>query len=174
MKRLVIFSIFCALSLIIGGCSAPDQYPWIPWYTFRGHCYLKMNIAVSSLPDQAEVFVNGDYKGVTPHSLVYETASYIAGEKRKLPAAINSNAQFETRDTEFLEKTTIEIMVVKQGYKPMEKTIIIEDNFPSDTLDHERRYEKSIRLTYYLKEQGWFNPGQGKVESEIEEPEASQ
>lgn len=173
MKRLVIFSIFCALSLIIGGCSAPDQYPWIPWYTFRGHCYLKMNIAVSSLPDQAEVFVNGDYKGVTPYSLVYETISYIAGEKRKLPASLDGNAQFETRDTQFLEKTPIEIMVVKQGYKPMKKIIIMEDNFPSEVLDHERRYEKSMRLTYYLKEQGWFNPGGGKVKSEIEQEETS-
>ena len=173
MKKLTIFSILCAAFLMSGGCSAPDQYTWIPWYAFRGHCYLKMNIAVSSLPTEAKVFVNGVYKGTTPYTFVYETAPYIAGEKRKLPDFQDGSVQYETRDTKFLEETKIEIMVVKQGYKTRKKTIIMEDNFPSETLDHEKRYEKSLRLTYYLKEQGWFSPGQGKVESELEQTEPS-
>ncbi len=165
--------ILCAAFLMICSCSAPDQYPWIPWYTFRGHCYLKMNITVSSLPAQAKVFVNGAYKGTTPHTFVYETAPYIAGEKRKLPAVQGGSVQFETRDTEFLEETNIEIMVVKQGYKPVKKTIIMEDNFPSDALDHEKKYGKSLRLTCYLKEQGWFNLGRATVESVLEQPQTS-
>ena len=173
MKRLTVSYILCAAFLIIGSCSAPDQYTWIPWYAFRGHCYLKMNIAVSSLPSEAKVFVNDVYKGTTPCTFVYETAPYIAGEKRKLPVPQDGSVQYETRNTEFLEETKIEIMVVKQGYKTMKETIIMEDNFPSDALDHERKYERSIRQTFYLKEQGWFNPGQGKVESELEQPETS-
>jgi hypothetical protein len=173
MRRLTILIILWAVFSVIGGCSAPDQYTWIPWYAFRGHCYLKMNITVSSLPGEAKVFINGAYQGTTPHTFVHEAASYIAGEKRKLPAVQDGSVRFETRDTEFLGETQIEIMVVMQGYKPMRKTIIMEDNFPSEALDHERRYEKSIRLTYYLREEGWFNTGKGKVEFEIEQPETS-
>ena len=153
MKKLLLFYILSSAALMIVGCSSPDQYEWIPWYTFRGHCYLELNIAVDSQPADAKVFINGCYKGNTPNSFVYESAPYIAGEKRKIPVPQNGSVRFETRDTEFLKKTKIEIMVMKQGYKSMKKTIIMEDNFPSDALDHEKKYEKSIRLTYSLKKQ---------------------
>ena len=140
---------------LLSGCSGPDQYEWIPWYQFRGYCYLKMNLTVDSQPADAKVFINGVYEGNTPYSFVHESAPHIAGDKRKLTMPQNGSIQYETRKTQFLEETQIEIKVVKQGYKPIIKTITIEDYFRVDSLDHEQTYEKSIKLTYELKKQGW-------------------
>jgi hypothetical protein len=154
--------------LLLSGCSGPDQYEWIPWYQFRGYCYLKLNLSVDSQPQNAKVFINGVYEGNTPYSYVYESALHIAGEKRKLTMPQDGSIQYETRKTDFLGETQIEIMVVKQGYKPKSKIITIEDYFRSDSLDHEQSYNKSIKMTYHLKKQGWSIFGHGKVDSVIE------
>lgn len=154
--------------LILSGCSGPDQYEWIPWYQFRGYCYLKLNIDIESQPSDAKVFINGVYEGITPYSYIFESAPHISGEKRKLTIPHDNSIQYETRKTKFLGETQIEIMVVKQGYKPEKKAITIEDYFRSDSLDHEQSYNKSIKMTYHLKKQGWSIFSDGKVESDIE------
>lgn len=153
MKRTCNFFIFIMLILTVSGCSAPEKYKWIPWYEFRGHCYLKLHISVESLPDGAEVFVDGVEKGITPCSYIYESTRYIQGEKRELPMPEDGSSFFETRETEFLGETEIEIKITKQGFKPVNKTFILEDYFLSDSLDHKRIYEKSLKLSYDLKKQ---------------------
>jgi hypothetical protein len=169
MNKVTNYLIFIiAGMLLLSGCSGPDQYEWIPWYKFRGYCYLKLNLRVDSQPADAKVFINGVYEGTTPYSFVYESAPHIAGEKRKLTMPQDGSIQYQTRKTQFLGESDIEIMVVKQGYKPRKKTITIEDYFRSDSLDHEQTYAKSIKLTYHLKKQGWSIFRRGKVESDID------
>ena len=165
MRKLIILCILGSTFFMTGGCSAPDQYKWIPWYEFRGHCYLTMNITVDSLPAEAKVFVDGTDRGTTPYTLVLESAPYIAGEKRKLTIPQDGSILYATRMTKFLGKTKTEIMVVKDGYKPVKETITLEDYFRSDSLDHEKKYKKAVRLTYSLKEKGWSIFSRGKVKS---------
>ncbi len=153
MNRICIFYIVVMFVLAAAGCSAPDQYPWIPWHDFQGHCTLKLNIAVETVPDGAEVLVDGDRKGTTPCSFVYEATQYIRGEKRGLPRPEEKNPVFETRETEFLGETVLEIVLSKQGFKPVSKALILEDYFLSDSLDHRNTYEKSLKLSYKLKEE---------------------
>ncbi|HHO75051.1 MAG TPA: PEGA domain-containing protein, partial [Deltaproteobacteria bacterium] len=153
MNRRCIYFAVIMLVLTAAGCTAPDEYKWIPWYEFRGHCYLKLHISVESLPDEAEVFIDGVSKGTTPCSFVYESTRYIKGEKRKLPMPDGGSSFFETRETGFLGETEIEIKITKQGFKPVNKTLILEDYFLSDSLDHKKIYEKSLKLSYTLKKQ---------------------
>jgi len=152
MNRICILYVALMLILATAGCSAPDQYPWIPWYDFQGHCTLKLNISVETAPEGAEVLIDGDIKGITPCSFVYEATQYIRGEKRGLPRPVEKSPVFETRDTEFLGENEIEIILSKQGFKPVSKTLILEDYFLSDSLDHRNTYERSLKLSYKLKE----------------------
>ncbi len=173
MKTTVLNSVLIVLVLMLGGCSAPDQYGWIPWQDFRGHCALEMTITIDSQPPDAEVFVDGVYKGTTPYTLEYETSSYIAGQKRNQPQPNNVSRECETRNTRFLEETAIEIMVAKQGYQAMSTTIIAQDHFRSDSLRHGKRYEKAINLNYSLETEGWGLFHGGSVETIIGQPAAA-
>ena len=168
MNRIFIHLCTIVLLVVFIGCSAHDQYDWIPWYEFRGHCIVHSTVAVDSVPDNAAVFVNGVSKGTTPYSLDHETSLYIAGQKRDIPLPHDGGEQTETRNTRFLEETVMEIVVVKQGYEVLKRTILAEELFPSEKLRHGKTYEKDINLTFFLKKRGWFSFGSGTVESDLD------
>ncbi|MGC9324206.1 MAG: hypothetical protein ACP5G0_05575 [Desulfomonilia bacterium] len=157
MKDLVkgsLFLIMAAAMYLLGSCSGPSQYDWVTWYQWRGHCFTKLTVAVESDQPDSTVFVNDELRCSTPCSFELEAAPFVSGQERKLVSPSDGSISYETRNTEFESEHAFDIRVAKDGFKPLEETIVLEDFFESDTLRHKQHYTNKIKMTFHLVSQG--------------------
>lgn len=145
--------VLMAVMLAAGGCAVTaEDESWAPWYEFRGYCRLELTVHVKSLPEEAEVYLGNDFIGITPCEVLIESAPCITGEKCKVSSPIDGRKKVLVRNTQFEDRNVYTLWVLKKGLTPMSKTIVLENFFPSVSLDHESQYKKSITMTFSWKQ----------------------
>ena len=146
-----LLTMMAAIMTLIGGCSGPSQYDWVSWYQWRGNCYVKLIVEVTSDQADSSVTLNGEPRCTTPCTLEFEAAPFVSGQERRLISPTDGSVSHETRNTRFNSAHTQTIIVQKDGFRPVETTIVLEDFFVSDTLRHHEHYTRKIRMTFNLK-----------------------
>ncbi len=130
------------------GCDVPYDTDRVTWYDFRGYCHLMLTVQIKSNPSGAQIYIGDELKGVTPFSLKLKAHPTISGRKCKIFSPVSGDAHYLVRATQFDSSTPCTFRAVRRGYEPLSETIVIEELFPSETLQHEKQYEKAVTITF--------------------------
>ncbi len=107
-----------------------------------------LTVQFRSNPSGAQVYIGDDLKGVTPFSMILKAEPSISGRKCKIFSPVSGKTEYLIRATQFESETPCTFRAVRTGYEPLTQTIIIEELFPSETLQHEKQYEKAVTMTF--------------------------
>lgn len=149
MRSIFLSSILLGLVVAAAaGCDVPYDQDRAIWYDFRGNCHLMLTVQIRSNPSGAEVYIGDDLKGVTPFSMILKAEPTISGSKCKFFSPVSGKTEHLIRATQFESRTPCTFRAVRKGYEHLSQTIIIEDFFPSETLQHDKKYEKAVTMTF--------------------------
>ena len=141
-----------------------NEEAWSPWCDFRGYCRLKLAVQVESKPSGAEVYLDHDFKGTTPCTVLLEAAPVIIGQKQIIVSPVGGSDRYFIRNSRYQGETPYTLWVMKDGYEPLSHTLIMEQIFPAEALLHDKLYEKSVTVTFELEERNLPPPSSAEAD----------
>ncbi len=151
-SALPVIMVFC----LMPGCAGNTDDEWTPWYDWRGAVRLTLKIAVKSHPDGAQVFLDGEFQGTTPLVLDVEVPADVRGQGRDMRSLDEQGLRVQIVNTRFVNEHPLEIRLVKEGYKPVARSLVIEDYFSPDALEHNKHYRRTLEMDVGLKKYCWL------------------
>lgn len=134
------------------GCATVSDDRSHDWYQWTGHVNLKLQVNVTSIPPGAKVYVNQQLQGTTPCTVHLEKRSNVAGDERAhISGKDELQSAVQTRNTELTDKTVYTFVLVKEGFSPRKRTLVLEDYFQSKTLKHAYAYARQIDIEVNFK-----------------------